>query len=397
MRPDDPIAVLNAANPLTDGAARSLSLENAEAELRERIVASPADRPMAANPAPRRVVRRPLAIAFVVAAAAIAILTASSIAGRDGGPSPAFAAALVRFANSSPLVLLQRPGWQVVYVQQEPGGYGEMHFVRGPADANGNPLGSPMSEIGESGRVAMVTWGPTTQFVRRASSGHQHIPTGLGVPATRLVTEGRSRHWLDITAYIVDGNRTLGFRAAVANLAALRTELMALRKVDTTTWLRAMPASVVKSADAGPAVRQMLKGIPLPPGFDAAKIVGANLTQDRYQLGAAVTGTVACMWISDWKRARAAHDTASAARAVAAMATASHWPVFRWMSREGAWPQVLTSIAQAMPRGTTTEGGPGIPVADAAETGLGCAQLGVNLGVTKNQFSPIALGPHNTH
>jgi hypothetical protein len=383
--------MLRAANPLTDRAAGSLSLQDAEAELRERIAASLADEPTAVPPR-GRVVRRPLALGAVVAAAVIAILAVSSIAGRDGGPAPAFAAALVRFANSSPLVLLQRPGWHVVYVQQEPGGGGEMHFVRGPADANGNPPGRPFSETSELGRVAQVTWGPITQFVL---SGHQRIPTGLGAPVTRLITEGRSRRWLDITAFIADGNRTISFRATVANIAALRTELMALRKVDTTTWLKAMPASVVKSADAGPAIRQMLQGIPLPPKFDAAKIIGANLTQDRYQLGAAVTGTVACMWIADWKTARAAHNTAVAAHAVAAMATAPHWPVFGWMSQQGAWPQVLISIAQGMSRGTTTKGLTGIP-ADAAATGLGCAQLHVNLGITHNPFAPVAMAPNHT-
>jgi len=132
-------------------------------------------------------------------------------------------------------------------------------------------------------------------------------------------------------------------------------------------------------------------------GFDAARIVGADLTQDRYQLGTAVTGTVACLWIPDWKSARTAHNTAAAPRAVAAMATAPHWPAFRWMSRKGGWPQVLTSIALAMPSGTVTNGGPEIPVADAAQTGLGCAQLGVNLGVTKNAFSPVEVRPRRSH
>jgi hypothetical protein len=71
-----------------------------------------------------------------------------------------------------------------------------------------------------------------------------------------------------------------------------RDELRALHQVYTTTWLRAMPPSVVKAVDSGETIRQMLKGIPLPPGFDAARIRGVGLVHDRYQLGAAVTGTV---------------------------------------------------------------------------------------------------------
>jgi hypothetical protein len=140
-----------------------------------------------------------------------------------------------------------------------------------------------------------------------------------------------------------------------------------------------MPPSVVKSADSSQVVHQMLKGIPLPPRFDASRIRGSQLVQNRYDLGAAVTGTVACMWIGDWKRARQAGDDATVDRAIAAMATAPHWPVLHQMARQGAWPQVLISYARAMRRGTVIEGGR-LPLAAAANSGLGCRELGVNLG-----------------
>jgi hypothetical protein len=65
------------------------------------------------------------------------------------------------------------------------------------------------------------------------------------------------------------------------------------------------------------------------------------------QLGAAVTGTVACMWIADWNRARMAGDAAMVSRATAAMATAIRWPILREMAREGGWAQVLLGYAQA--------------------------------------------------
>ena len=69
-------------------------------------------------------------------------------------------------------------------------------------------------------------------------------------------------------------------------------------------------------------IHHMLGGVPLPPGFTVAQIPGSNLIKDRYQLGAAVTGTIACMWVADWARAQAAGDTAAVKTAVAAMATA---------------------------------------------------------------------------
>jgi hypothetical protein len=38
----------------------------------------------------------------------------------------------------------------------------------------------------------------------------------------------------------------------------------------------------------------MLRGVTVPPGFDPKGIEGADLVKDRYELGAAVVGTVAC-------------------------------------------------------------------------------------------------------
>jgi hypothetical protein len=148
------------------------------------------------------------------------------------------------------------------------------------------------------------------------------------------------------------------------------------RRVTLVVTATAMPPSVVKTADSGETIRLMLKGIPLPPGFDAARIRGARLVHDRYQLGAAVSGTVACMWIADWSRARADGDTAMVRRAIAAMASAPRWPILRQMARSGAWPQVLIGYAQAMPRGTWY----GRPLTADVNSGLGCGpQWGVSL------------------
>jgi hypothetical protein len=140
---------------------------------------------------------------------------------------------------------------------------------------------------------------------------------------------------------------------------------------------------VVKSANSGETIRAMLRGISLPPGFDAARIRGAHLVHDRYQLGAAVTGTVACMWLADWNRARATGDQAMVRRAIAAMATAPRWPILREMARQGAWPQALISYAKAMPAGRLQldTGQPGLPLIPDANSGLGCGpEWGIALG-----------------
>jgi len=374
-------ATLAAANPLTDQTAVALELHDAEAELIERLAATSV-RPRPLRPAPwrSRVMprRRRVTLVVTATAAVAAVLALVPFSHRDGGPAPAFAAALVRFAYSSPLVLLQLPGWHVVYTDEESGGNGQMNFVRGAADADGTPRdASYNNEASLAGRVASLTWYPVNPGTRKyIDVGHATAPTGLGVTVRRFVRDGGSRGWLDVSAFFIDGRRELDFRATVSDMAMLRAELRALRNVDTTTWLRAMPPSVVKTADSGETIRLMLKGIPLPPGFDAARIRGARLVHDRYQLGAAVSGTVACMWIADWSRARADGDTAMVRRAIAAMASAPRWPILRQMARSGAWPQVLIGYAQAMPRGTWY----GRPLTADVNSGLGCGpQWGVSL------------------
>lgn len=373
-------AALAAANPLPERQSLALALHGAEVELIEEIAAIPVRRRPGGRarrlpvvPGPRRI---GLVLALAAAVAAVVALLPPS-GDRGDGPAPAFAAALVRFANASPLVLMQPPGWHVVYADEEPGGYGELHFVRGAVDASGNPRGaSAKREASVAGRVASLTWAPLNAAARRQlAGGHQDVPTGLGVTARQFVREGAGRGWLDVSAYLAYRGRDLHFRATVTDMAMFRAELRALTAVGTTDWLRAMPASVVKAADSRTTVRRMLAGIPLPPGFDAARIRGVRLVHDRYQLGAAVTGTVACMWVADWSRARARGDTAMVKRAIAAMATAPHWPILHQMAHQGAWPQVLIGYARAMGKGTWF----GRPLAGDVNSGLGCSEWGVHL------------------
>lgn len=397
-------AAMAAANPLPERQALRLALERAEIELIEEIVAIPVSAHRRQPPrrfalsrrhlaprhlAPRRRVAGALALmaTAAVAGAAIALLP---IGGSGNGPVPAFAAALVRFANASPLALLRLPDWHVVYADEEPDGFGEMDFVRGPADGNGTPRGaSPHREASYAGREASLTWQPLTPAGRKQIlTGHQNAQTGLGATARRFVVEGRSHGWLDISAFFIYQGRDLRYRATVTDVAMFRAQLRALVPVGTSTWLRAMPPSVVRTADSGEAVRAMLKGIPLPPHFDAARIRGARLVHDRYQLGTAVTGTVACMWIAAWSRARASGDTAMVKRSIAAMATAPHWRILHQMARQGAWPQVLIGYAKAMPRGTWA----GRPLTGDVNSGLGCRALGVDLDAPGSGAGSLPAG-----
>jgi len=74
----------------------------------------------------------------------------------------------------------------------------------------------------------------------------------------------------------------LEFRAVAADLEAFERLVGSLKRVSVDAWLSAMPASVVKSVNRPAVVREMLAGIPLPPGFDAARLEQGSILKDRY-------------------------------------------------------------------------------------------------------------------
>ena len=382
------------ANPLPEHTARALALP--DAELVEAITAEPRAR---SRPVPRvrrrRVVRRVgVAIALAGAAAVVlAYLPSGSGPGESapGAPARAWGAELVRFAEASPLVLLDAADWKVDYADESSVSEGEMRFLHGDKPAppasqlvviEGRPI--PKAVIEDARRHAALNWRPGGIATWKRDRGHDAAvhTTAPVLGTTADVYEYRAgagfrdiADYHDITALWKDGERVMEFRWAAPSMAAFKTLLADLRRVDTNAWLSAMPASVVKTSDRPDAVAAMLRGITLPPGFDRASIPGSKLSKDRYQLGATVAGTVACTWIRIWSQARIAGDTATVERAIAAMATARHWPILREMSRSGAYPEVLEEYAAAMRKGNWY----GRPLEGDANEGLGCSSFGINL------------------
>jgi hypothetical protein len=387
MTTTDLDTLLADANPLPERAARAIELP--DPDLVAAIIAEPA-------PRPRRSVRRRVGIAVALAGAAavaLAVLPSGSGPGRStpGAPARAWAAELVRFAEASPLVLIDVPDWKVDYADESSADEGEMRFLHGDQPAppasklvvtEGRPI--PQAVIEDARRHAALNWRPGPIGEWKRDRGHDAAvnTTAPVLGTTAEVFEYRAAgqfkripDYHDITALWKDGERVMEFRWAAPSMAAFKALLADLRRVDTDTWLWAMPPSVVKTADRGSAVTAMLRGIPLPPGFDEASIPGADLSKDRYQLGATVAGTVACTWLRIWSQARRAGDTAIVERAIAAMATAKRWPVLREMSKSGAYPEVLEGYAKAMRTGTWY----GRPLAHDADEGLGCSTFGIKL------------------
>jgi hypothetical protein len=202
----------------------------------------------------------------------------------------------------------------------------------------------------------------------------------LGTTARVFRYEGGHPGDYEFTALWTEGGRVLEFRAPVPDLASFERHLAALRQVDTGAWLSALPADVVKAADRGHAVGEMLRGVPLPAGFKPSQIPDAGLTTDRYQVGAAVAGTVACRWFAQWGEDLQRGDAGGVAEAERALAGAKGWPVLREMEREGAYPQVLEEYAAAMPRREWF----GRPLLPEVNSGLGCAAKGVQLPTVRS-------------
>jgi hypothetical protein len=352
---------LAAANPVSRATVAELPLDAAEQELLQAIVAEPRRTPDNRRARPRRPRRRQLALVGAVLAAAGLFLAVVGTGDRTDGPESAFGAELVRFAESSPLLLLDAPGWTVDYADEQTAREGEMRFTdgaTGAADLNWRPR-------------------PLTEWVRdrAASASRSTTAPVLGTTAKVFQYEGGSPGNRDVTALWVEQGRVLEFRSQVAGLAAFKERLASLRRVDAETWLSALPASVVKAANRDSVVRQMLRGVPLPPGFDPSRIPDEGLTKDRYQLGATVSGTVACTWFQRWSQARTTGNRARERRAIAALGTAKDWPILREMSKEGGYPEVLQEYAAAMPSGRWY----GRPLEGDVNSGLGCPRFGIRL------------------
>ena len=356
---------------------------------------------------PRSRSRGRLVLALGSAAVAVALAAFFILAdGASERPSRAYGAELVRFAESTPLLLLEGPGWRVQNADEGRGPrrgegiYGSMEFVTGkpiPYESiriSGNP-----KRPRESGMF------PPTVRQRRVELQWRHASLRETVEWQHKIPHPHGQRWVELpvlgTTAQVDtrnefyvnqggpGNRqmlalwsedgyVLELRAAVPDQAAFEERLGWLTKVDSQTWLDAMPAKVVKAADHGAAVREMLKGIPVPKTFTPSRVPDEGLTTDRYQVGAQTTGTVACLWLRQWGEGRRTGDEAAVSEAVRAMGTSKHWPILRKMAKEGGYSEVVWEIAEWMPKGYFEWAGHKRKLLAQAE-GLGCARKGIPL------------------
>jgi hypothetical protein len=366
----DPLAAMAAANPApTDGLAAQIeprdlerALERAVARGREPSRPIPVGDRVAMDTRGRARPRagRRVTLGFGIAAAVlVALLALGGVLGGDGSGRPQFAAAAIRVAEANPRLLVTAPGWEIVRADEFEPDSGELSFSDGARRFEVRWYPARLYGVYQRDRADVSPPQPGTLLGRHTTTveySPEEFATMLP-PQGSVFTEVRGR---------------LGSREAYEEI------LHSLQPVDVDTWLEAMPETTVRPQARSKAVEEMLRGIPLPPGFSAAALAGEDSISDEGSLATKVGNAVACGWVESWIAARGRGDEAAAGRAVQAMEGSPEWPI---VSETGIpWFSNYKLVTRQLREGRLDRGYSGYEVrADGRTFGFGPAwklQLG---------------------
>lgn len=335
MRDRELDTLLTNLAPVRDADLADLDLGAGESQLFEEIVAGSRfdSRHPALGPSGRRFfTQRRIAVGAGAVLAALAAVLVIGL-GSSGPPNrPEFAAAAVRVAQANPRLLVTLPGWHVTRADEFEVDSGEMEF------------GDGQHNLG-------VTWYPARYYDgyyrdRTPVDPHPSYFELLG-QRTRTVAYGPHEF---ATMLPPQGEVFIEIRG-VLPADEYRQVVESLQPVSVDEWLAAMPASVVRPTDRAAVVDAMLADVPIPPGFDTSYLEREGSVLDRYELGARVTGAVACEWLKRWAVATEAGDQQTAQRSVDALATSRDWAILRELKTEGGWSQAIWEYADAIATG----------------------------------------------
>jgi hypothetical protein len=234
----------SAVYPLSRAEIEDLPLADAEGELLDAIVAAAPEsvpgRGWSPSGRKRRLTGYAAGLAFVATAAVALLVIAGGTSTGGGGTPPAFGAGLVRVAKTSPLVLLDAPGWHVEDLADVTPSRGEMRFTHG-VEAAGDPR-----------HRAELRWHAGRVTPRMLASLGPALETTAPVLDTRVLalhSSGGPEH-RHMVAIWQDAGRVMTFRSTVPDLATFRERLGALRRVGPTHWLRSLPRKLTQGAGA---------------------------------------------------------------------------------------------------------------------------------------------------
>jgi hypothetical protein len=351
---------------LTDDAVSRLPLEAGRAELLEEIMSTvapdrPTDEPSVMADRHGRRWLIPMAAAAVVAG-----IAASSLWGHDArvepGHGPGKTDPQVATQPAAPTsgfrAVLDAPGWRVTSTESGEGGSGEVNYDQGGGFTK--PGGASLT----------ITWYPSDSYDSYVED-REHIvdPPAPGEPVEVLGLGGQLWAYSDDDHTVireVQAGHWMEFRGTGMGKAAYLALLGQLRLVDLRAFEAALPERFVTDTERGDAVEEILRGIEdvTGTGYPSARQAPPKSDdQDPYHLGAAVAGSYACAWLTEFERATGAGDDARAAEAVRVLGTSRDWPVLDEMNTSGDYPEAVWEYADQVAAGRVPEG---------YRDGLGC-------------------------
>jgi hypothetical protein len=250
--------------------------------------------------------------------AVLVVLGGGSVDTVKEGGRPTYAAAAVKVAEANPRLLVTAPGWSIIHanITADDGGLTYK-------DA-GHPYPGPYAVV--------MNWAPAGLYGEALRELRRHATAATrSTVLGRQVTTFREHGGAYETVFPPEGDVYVTLSLPGFDHEAL---LRSVRTVSVDRWLAAMPPEVVQPAAESGVIAQMLHGVPLPPGFDPSSLEAQGGLSNRFDLGKAVAGAVACGWIESWAAATRSGDDAVARQAVEGMAGARRWPVLLQMVQE---------------------------------------------------------------
>ena len=314
---------------LTDDVVSGLPLSVARQELLEEIMSTPVIDTVESPPRPPRRTRG-WAIAVAAAAAVALVVAVPLLASRDDD-------ARTRRSSSSQ--------------DRAPRGSARSSLhPAGRSTTSPSPPRRARSRYVADGRQLDVHWRPADQYdsyvTDREDIGDSVEVDLFGDPSPMWAYSGDDH----TTIGPVHGDHFFEVRGAGMDEAAYRTLLGQLEKVDPAGFEASLPPNIVTPTEQDATIAEMLSDITVPDGFDpkSIKVDGYN---ERYQVGAPVTGKVTCAWIQAYADAQAAGDQAGVAEAAAAMDGSRDWDVLQEMADQGDWSEAVWETADLMVAG----------------------------------------------
>jgi hypothetical protein len=279
----------------------------------------------------------------VAVIAVLVVLGGGSVGTVKEGGRPTYAAAAVKVAEANPRLLVTAPGWSIIHanITADDGGLTYK-------DA-GHPYPGPYAVV--------MNWAPAGLYSEALRGLRRNATATHSTVLGRQVTTFHERGGAYDTVFPPQGDVFITLSLPGFEHEAL---LRSVRAVSVDRWLAAMPPEVVQPAAESGVIAGMLRGVPLPPGFDPSSLEAEGELSNRFDLGKAVAGAVACGWIESWAAATRSGDDAGARQAAEGMAGARRWPVLVQMVQEkgfegdvlpahgNGWPSYIVEAAREM-------------------------------------------------